>query len=172
MDDAYYRWLVGLLNDEYLQTNYQKLLYHLYITEFVWEVDYDENRAAGGLNLRKLFGKEIGYLDFSLPMGCSVLEMMIALARKTDSDIMYDPLVGDQTRSWFWMMIENLGLDIYDDYGYNERAVDYILDVFMHRKYAQDGQGSMFPCDGIETDMRKMDLWWQLNQYCIENFYH
>jgi hypothetical protein len=169
MNDAYYRWLVDLLDDEYLRTSYQKLLYHLFTTEFIWEIDYDENRAAGGLNLRKLYGKEIGYPMFSLNCGCTVLEMMIALARKTDSDIMYDPVLGERTRSWFWIMMENLGLDIYDDYSYDPAAVDQILDIFMHHRYRADGVGGMFPCDGIGTDMRKTDLWWQLNQYLIEN---
>lgn len=171
MDYAYYRWLVDLLNDDYLRSNYQKLLWHLYITEFFWELDYDENRAAGGLNLRRLYGKEIGYPNFTLPMGCSVLEMMIALARKTDSDIMYDPAEGDRTRSWFWVMLQNLGLDIYDDFSYDELAINRILDVFMHHRYAPDGEGGMFPCFGIETDLRKTDIWWQLNQYFLENYY-
>lgn len=171
MDDAYYRWLVDLLNDDYLRTNYQKLLWHLYVTEFFWELEYDENRAAGGLNLRRLYGKEIGYPNYSLPMKCSVLEMMIALARKTDSDIMYDPSIGDRTRSWFWVMLQNLGLDIYDDFSYDELAVNKILDVFMHHRYAPDGEGGMFPCRGIETDLRSTDIWWQLNQYFLENYY-
>lgn len=171
MDDAYYRWLIDLLDDDYLRTSYQKLLRHLFDTVYYWEINYDGNRASDGLNLRKYFGREIGYDDFSLPQGCSVLEMMIALARRTEDDIMHDPKLGNRTSYWFWMMLENLDLDRFDDYDYNAEEVDYILQIFMHHAYSPDGNGGLFPCYGIETDMRKTDLWWQLNQYLVENYY-
>ena len=170
MDDAYYRWLINLLNDEYLRINYQKLLRQLFDTAYYWEISFDGNRASDGLNLRKCFGHEIGYIDFSLPQECSVLEMLIALAKRTEDDIMHDARIGDRTSYWFWTMIENLDLDIYDDYSYDSEAIDYKLKVFMHHEYAPDGNGGLFPCYGIKADMRRTDLWWQLNQFLIENY--
>ena len=171
MNDAYYRWLVDLLGDEYLRMNYQKLLKHLFDTEYFWEISYDGNRASDGLNLRKCFGREIGYTDFSLPQGCSVLEMMIALARRTEDDIMHDPKFGNRTSYWFWVMLQNLSIDQFDDYSYDPDKFDNILHVFMHHEYLPDGNGGLFPCYGIKTDMRKTDLWWQLNQFLIEKYY-
>lgn len=171
MDDAYYRWLIDLLDDEYLRTNYQKLLKQLFDTAYYWEIDYDGNRASDGLNLRKNYGRTIGYPDFSLPQGCTVLEMMLALAKRTEDDIMHDPRIGDRTGYWFWVMMANLGIDMYDDYMYDADQVNYILQNFMHHAYAPDGNGGLFPCYGIATDMRKTDLWWQLNQFLIENYY-
>ena len=171
MDDAYYRWLIDLLDDEYLRLNYQKLLRQLFDTEYYWEINFDGNRASDGLNLRKYYGNQIGYPGFSLPQGCTVLEMMLALAKRTEDDIMHDPRIGDRTAYWFWTMRQNLDLDRFDDFSYNADSVDCRLQIFMHHRYAPDGNGGLFPCYGIETDMRKTDLWWQLNQFLVEKYY-
>lgn len=169
MPDAYYRWLVGLIGDGYIEVNYQKLLWKLFTTEFIYELDFDENRAADGLFLRKIYTRETG--DHAKNGPCSMLEMMVALARDAEDDIMHDPDFGDRTGQWFLMMMENLGLDIYDDYYYFEGRVNIILDTFMHHKYAPNGSsGGMFPVQNCARDMRKTDLWWQLNNYFEENF--
>lgn len=175
MDDAYYRWLVQFLGDEYLEMNYQKLLYKLYATDFYWELEYDGNRATDGLYLRTLFTEEmrgnLGVSKIVTGAPCSVLEMLLALAKKTEHDIMYNPFYGDRTCKWFWVMLENLGLDIYDDYGYFEESVDRILYVFMHHLYASDGSGGgMFPNKFVERDLRKTDIWWQLNAFLEKNY--
>lgn len=169
MPDAYFHWLIGLIGDGYIEGNYQKLLWKLYATDFFYELSYDENRAADGLFLRDTYAKKCG---FPVREGaCSVLEMMVALARDAEDDIMHDPDYGDRTGHWFWTMLENLGLDIYDDYNYFERSVDRILDVFMHHRYAPNGDfGGMFPVKNCCRDMRKTDLWWQLNAYFEEKF--
>lgn len=176
MSDAYFCWLKGLINSGFLEENYQKLLWKLYSTDFYYELEYDKNRAADGMYLRKIFSREY-QMPFILvdangqERPCSVLEMMVALARKAEDDIMHDPDVGDRTGHWFWVMLENLGLDIYDDYGYYEGRVNQILDVFMHHRYAPNGGGGgMFSVRKCCRDMRKTDLWWQLNAYFEENF--
>ena len=51
------------------------------------------------------------------------------------------------------------------------RATDYInavCDNIIHRRYSPDGQGSLFPLADPPTDARKMELWYQLNEYMIE----
>ena len=128
MREEYFEWLVDLLQDDYLRDNYQKLLWKLFTTEFTWIVDYDSNRAKDGIYLRYLFSRDIDE-DFDMDIGCTVLEMMVALSRRCEDDIMYDPDIGDRTGYWFWTMIQNLTLDIYDDYMYDEHAVEYILDI-------------------------------------------
>ena len=169
MREEYFEWLVDLLQDDYLRDNYQKLLWKLFTTEFTWIVDYDSNRAKDGIYLRYLFSRDIDE-DFDMDIGCTVLEMMVALSRRCEDDIMYDPDIGDRTGYWFWTMIQNLTLNIYDDYMYDERAVEYILEVVLERKYTRNGHGGLFPCDKNGTDFRKMDLWWQLNTYLNEEF--
>lgn len=173
MPDSYFCWLTGLIGDGYIEENYKKLLWKLYTTDFVYELEYDRNRAADGVFLRKIFAREMGFdiVNLQVNKPCALLEMMIALARDAEDNIMHDPDLGDRTGHWFWVMLENLNLDIYDDYNYNEQSVNYILDVFLHHKYAPNGgNGGMFPIRKCCRDMRKTDLWLQLNAYFEENY--
>ena len=169
MPDAYFCWLTKLIGDGYIEINYQNLLWKLYSTEYYYELLYDRNRSADGIYLRKLFQRETNIIIADRP--CSVLEMMVALARKAEDSIMHDPALGDRTSSWFWEMMLNLGLDIYDDYDFHEDEVDKILWNFMHHHYAPNGSsGGMFTVRKSGLDMRKTDLWLQLNTYFEENY--
>ena len=168
MNDAYFCWLTGLIGDRYIVENYQKLLWKLFCTEYIWELDYDRNRAADGLYLRQIYVNSGGLSIRS--DNCSVLEMMVALARKAEFDIMHDPDYGDRSREWFWTMLQNLGLDIYDDWHWFESEVDRILDIFLHRRYERSGVGGAFPVHKICRDMRQTDLWWQMNAYLEEHY--
>lgn len=169
MNDPYFSWLVGLISDEYIRRNYQKLLWKLYATPYIWELDYDRNRAQDGVYLRTIFRSESGYIvDETIP--CSLLEMFIALARRAENDIMYDPDIGDRSSQWFWIMMQNLGLDVYDDYHYFESEVDKIIDIFVHRRYGNTGNGGAFHMQSPIQDLRKNDLWWQMNAYLEQNF--
>ena len=168
MSDAYYGWLIGLISDGYMELNYQNLLWKLYSTDFYYELAFDENRAADGLYLRKMYFRETGFSVAERP--CSVLEMMIALAKKAEDDIMHNPDFGDRSGYWFWTMIQNLGLDMYDDSYFFESEVDKILDIFVHRRYENNGFGGAFPVHNKTRDVRKTDLWWQMNAYLEENF--
>lgn len=169
MREEYFNWLVNLLQDDYLRDNYQKLLWKLFNTEFTWIVEYDSNRAYDGIYLRYLFSRIIDE-DFDMSIGCTMLEMMIGLARRCEDDITYDPDIGDRTGYWFWIMIENMGLDVYDDIYFDEARVDKIIDVVLERKYQKNGKGGIFYAQNNPVDFRKMDLWWQLNAYLNEEF--
>ena len=173
MDNAYFHWLVGFLDDEYIATNYSKLLSALFNKEFTWSIEYDENRAADGLSLRKLFMQEYRISrktpDLWAFSGCSVLEMMLGMAKRCEDELIYNPEKGNQTGQIFWVMIENLGLDIYDDFGFYGDEVDRILNNFLSRNYAPNGDGNLFRLRHF--DPRKIDLWLQLNLYLRDHFY-
>lgn len=94
-----------------------------------------------------------------------MLEMMVALARRAEHDLMYNPDFGDRSGLWFWTMLQNLGLDIYDDYNWYEDEVDRIVQNFLHHRYEKNGMGGAFPVKYASKDFRKMDLWWQINAY-------
>lgn len=171
MPDAYYRWLVEIIGDGYTEGFYQKLLWKLYSTPYYYEIDFDGNRAADGLNLRRKYFVHVAQVSsddliLNLQYPCSVLEMLIALGIKAEDNLTYDPNKGDSTGRWFWTILNNLRLDSYTDYNYFDNQVNDILSNFMHHNYAPDGtEGGAFPCPGVEKDLRKTDLWWQLGAF-------
>lgn len=169
MLDDYFYWLTGLLDDDDILGNYQKLLWQLLETEFTWTVEYDSNRAADGLYLRKLYFRETGN-RVEIDRGCSVLEMLVALCRRCEDELMYDPDYGDRTGYWFMDILKNLGLSFYDDFNYDRDAVDCVVLRFLDRNYEKNGFGGAFPCVKNVCDFRAKDLWWQLNSYLEENF--
>lgn len=171
--DDYYYWLTDLLHDDYLQSSYQKLLRQMFETEFVWSVPYDSNRASDGLNLRKTFLKSTHGVKNDtqfFTQNCSLLEMFIAMCQRCEEDLMHDPDLGDRTNVWFWDVLENLGLDYYDDYGYDFDSVATILSRFMDRDYDFNGFGGAFYVMDSCVDFRTKDLWWQLNAFLEANY--
>jgi len=184
--DSYYTWLLELIDGGAYNTNdYSLLIEKLFNTEFVDPSGLDENRIYDGLELRSEFTESIGehlyYLIDNLDEKCSVLEMLIGLARRWDRDVMYDPYIGDRSCDWFWIMMSNLGLDFFTDECFDEEEIDKILDIFMYRKYGEDGVGSLFPnmknrghflakkWSKSGQKVVKNDIWSQINEYFIEN---
>ncbi len=159
----YYLWLESLVNDG----NHNRLIRYLYEQPYKWQFTLDENRAAGGLNLRSRYAYENGVNVQDVGQGpCSVLEMLIAL-----SDRMTEQLTMD-IYDWFWDLIRNLGLDQFDDYNFDERGVSYILSVWLERKYDNKGNGSPFPLSDYSGDCRNLDTWSQMNIWISENYPH
>ena len=140
----------------------------LYVKEFVWLIPNDDNRAEDGKALRYEFINEQGIDEVDqewLDLGCSFLEMLIALARRAafESD--------DEVVEWFWRFIFNLGLNNHTDSAYTretEREVDNVLDTVIFRTYDADGLGRLFPLTHPRQDQRKVELWYQLAAYLTE----
>jgi len=140
----------------------------LYVKEFVWLIPNDDNRAEDGKALRYEFINEQGVDEVDqewLDLGCSFLEMLIALARRAafESD--------DEVVEWFWRFIFNLGLNNHTDSAYTretEREVDNVLDTVIFRTYDADGLGGLFPLTHPRQDQRKVELWYQLAAYLTE----
>lgn len=175
--NEYYKWLCQKTQESDNDTSfeaYSRLLIHLFNTPFYAWIEMDLNRSSDGLSLRDKFALEDGTNDiyFAMPEECSVLEMMIALAMRIEHDIMYDIKYGDRTGKWFWLMIDNLGLNAMDDTYYNEKVVDEIVNGFMARTYERDGRGSLFYVRNRSIDMRNLDIWYQMNAYFSENLFY
>ena len=132
----------------------------------------DQNRALDGLDLRGVFTRETGQYPDIFGQ-CTCLELFVSMAIRCENELMYnyDPDEGDQTDRWFWMMINNLGLDYYDDSHFSERKVDDILENFMNRDYGHDLEFCPFPVTVFVPDFDKMELAYQMNYYIRENFY-
>ena len=171
LNDAYFQWMYRLVCRK--KASYRNLLKHLYKTDFYEIIPMDSNRAADGIDLRYRFGDECSY---DMPMiasylddrPCSVLEMMIALAIRCEEHIMEDSDVGDRTSQWFWDMIASLGLRNMTDSRYNEDYVDEVLCTFLEREYERTGKGGLFTVSNCPTDLRSLEIWYQMCWYLDE----
>lgn len=162
----YYLWLKSLVDDK-RHYDYDLLLLYLYEHPYRWQFTLDENRAAGGINLRSKFAYENGINIQDVGTGpCSILEMLIAL-----SDRMTEYLCCDIS-DWFWDLINNLELNKFNDHSFDERGVSYILSVWLDRGYDAKGNGSLFPLKGYFGDCRNLDTWGQMNAWIAENYPH
>lgn len=169
MTDLYFDWLVGIVCDpKHKIKNYYSLLHHLYLTEFTWIIDRDENRAAYGLDLRKEYeyqtGDIYGYgeIDELLNGSCSLLEMLVALAIQCE-DIMFDGT--NRTNKWFWIMLENMAIDDCTEQDYDSNYVDDRIDILLNRTYERNGRGGLFYIRNCKEDLRKVEIWYQCSWF-------
>jgi hypothetical protein len=169
LENLYFNWLCAKVVDvrkTLPSQTYWELLKLLHTTEFVWIVSRDDNRIADGKQLREEF-LLYGYIpddpDWRLYPGCSVLEMLIAYARRTEFLADY---TGLSVQDWFWEFLHNLGLDMCDDGSdFDPQGVADILDVFIWRTYPENGVGGLFPLKHPKQDQRKIEIWYQFFDY-------
>lgn len=175
LDELYLRWLYSQvlpIESKNSSRNFWALLRQLYCTEFVWFVPNDDNRLEDGRDLRQEFLRS----DASLPndswdwiqMGCSMLEMLVALGRRLSFQMEGEP------RFWFWTLLENVGLDKFNDRFYKTdkqaEEVDEVLQRIIWRNYAEDGSGGLFPLKHPDEDQRKVEMWYQMSAYILEQW--
>lgn len=171
LDEEYFDWLCDFTKSKRGRSRtiktYNALLNMLYDAEFVPMIPHDENRGEDGIGLRWRFSKERG-VKYDPDRGCSVLEMMIALALRCEEQIMDDPDIGNRTSQWFWMMVRNLGLFEYSDDKFTSKSrniINDILDVFINREYEYNGSGGLFVIENSRKDLRKVEIWYQMCWY-------
>ena len=169
LDELYLTWLysqIGSVKLKTLSRTYWSLLRQLYTKEFVWIVANDDNRVEDGRYLRYEFLDDQMIVDPDpewMDLGCSVLEMLIGLSRRLSFE------AEGKSRDWFWILLENLGLESYNDKTYSSHeAVDAVLEQVIWRTYSQNGAGGLFPLKHPKKDQRKVELWYQLNSYLLE----
>lgn len=139
---------------------YTKLLTYLNSVPFRSKIEMDKNRESDAISMRYEIAEELDIheVDFG---PASVLEVIVALARIIDGDIMYDEELGNRTYKWFWVMEENLGLDFYDNVHYSESHVCSIVEMMLDRKFGRNGEGALFPCRGAA----RKEIWVQMNEF-------
>ena len=166
----YFEWLLDKVRYKFVRTDdYRLLLSYLFYREFTWLIPFDSNRAENGIGLRYEFETEHGFCGRNVDEPCSVLEMLIALARDWEHEITYDFHKGDRSAKWFWTMIDNLGLLNYPDFEFNEYEIEEIIDVWLTRKFSKSGEGSIFPVKNWGSDQKQLEIWLQLQNYVLEN---
>ena len=164
MNELYFRRLKDLILPAPNGRRYNLLLNKLYSEEFIPRIERDVNRALDGAWLRDYFGSKV---TENFEIGCTMLEMLIALAGRFDGNSGFDV---DEVYSNFWQMMENVGLDFYDDNRYSEREVWGILKILQDRTYDFSGKGGLFPLKHPEKDQRNVEIWDQMQAWEIENF--
>jgi hypothetical protein len=171
--NLYYDWLSRIVCDDEQSGDYSKLLARLHLTEFTWTVANDCNRAADGIDLRAFFSDETSvpmrWVNLYLPDYCSILEMMVALARRLELSIMGNPDEDERIGRWFWTMIGNLGLEGMYNAAYDQNFVDDTINRFLNRKYTKNGDGGLFYVKRVgRKDLRKVEIWYQALWYLDE----
>jgi hypothetical protein len=157
----YYLWLDSLVNDG----NHELLIRYLHSQPYRWQFTLDENRAAGGINLRSEYAWNTSTEVEDVREGpCTVLEMLVGVASHMEDQLEIS------TSDCFWMLIENLGLDKYEDDDYNPREVECIIDSWLNHNYKSNGVGSIFPLKRYQGDCRNLDIWSQMNAWISENY--
>lgn len=183
----YFEWLCKIVGADPLGPfcNYSHLLTRLFQTDFKIVREFDNNRAVNGKYLRYYYDSnrydfatneqspyhgngDFYYQNQNFP--CSVLEMMIALAK--DIDIQYLYSNNCRLLIWFWIMIESMGLadkkDGYWDHENERNDVDWILRAFNLDAYelTQDGDYRptvlLFPIRNVEGYQQIHNLWEQM----------
>ena len=174
IEDRYVDWLKRQAVGH--DRSYENLLDFLYRKPYIYTMRMDENRAKDGIELRYIYGFENGINSEDILSGldsgrdCSMLEMMVGLARRCENQIMIDMEEGAQPERWFDVMLTNLGLKSLTDDQFDFEKADYITDRFLAHQYSYYGNGSLFSVCHPRNDMRKTDLWYQAMWYLTENY--
>lgn len=175
LEKSYFNWMYELVcgDSNYTKLSYKKLFKFLHNTEFIYFVEYDDNRAQDGIDFRYHFGYENGYSEEEIEMylgnePCSVLEMMVAMAFRGEEQIMDDYNYGNRTGQWFWNMLANLDLINMSDLRFDINRAENIIYRFLNREYEPDGSGGLFTIENTEYDLRYVDIWTQFMWYLDE----
>lgn len=172
LEETYFKWLAAQVVNVRLRSprlSYWNILRQLFVTEFIWTVRNDDNRAEDGKELRLRFLEEHSNEETRngwLTQECSFLEMLIALsgrlAFQTD---------GVSPAKWFWHLMNNVDLHVtdeaYDDLSYAAFAEAVLANV-NNRTYYHNGRGGLFPLNTSQIDQTRVELWDQMNYYLIE----
>lgn len=168
LENLYFNWLAAKvlnLRPPSGSDTYWELLKKLHRTEFVWMISGDDNRAEDGKELRKEFILEADIPDdpeWRTAIGCSVLEMLIAFAKRAEFQ------TDDAFPLWFWEFIRNLGLDRCTDSAFDGDFVDLALEEFVWRTYQPNGNGGLFPIHNPGDDQRGVEIWHQFCEYLVD----
>lgn len=173
LDERYLDWLydqVALVKTRTGARSFRRLFEQMHKTIFVAIVSHDENRIADARDMRYEFlaqhKNERGDLDW-MRAPCSMLELLIVLSRQLSFEM------DDNTDAWFWHLVDVLNLEQFNDHKYTRKAQEVVgstLDRVIWRTYEPSGEGGLFPLRDPRRDQRKIELWYQLNAYLLEQF--
>lgn len=171
-NERYFNWLgkqVGLTQNPNAKRRHWMLAEQMINTPFTWSVPNDDNRVADGKDLRDEFLSKYHVHHTLMTWDCSFLELLIALSRRLEFQ------ATGTVEEWFWELIDNLDLgeysdEMYEAYDGSIDEVDYILRRVIDRTYEKNGLGGLFPLKEPKRDQRKVEIWYQMAAYLLEDF--
>lgn len=173
--DPYFSYICDLAMKR-KKEDYSKLLATLHSYPFEYILDLDENRETDGLELRVEYFRAHPHFKYELETmykerPCSVLEMMIALAKRC-YDTVLDPGDGkERVDELFFLMLSNMDLIDCKNDNFNYAKVNHNVMRMMNRDYTRDGNGGLFYIPNIKEDMRQVEIWYQAMWY-IDSIYN
>lgn len=180
--EAYFDWL---RDDSFTarvnRREYEGALRVLHDIPFYWTLVSDENRAGDALSFRQyefleqqpdLDTLDQHWLHLWAEAAPSVLEVLVGIARRWN--IHFDGAVP----YYFGHLWRNMEFDRHPGRHLTGQSLDVIrikVDNWLSRQFDADGHGSPFPVnptlfDDYNFDMRKVDIWGQMNAYSAEHF--
>ena len=173
----YFDWLCERIGIQDKHVKDSQAINILYETKFrVCEkyhkqVALDESRIEDVLSMREKFTNDSDFepmfdARFLLRVGLSdvsIFEIMVALADR----MVYNCSDSIDRSEAFLIMFKNLFS------GIDENDVEKLLErvkKFLNREYDKDGTFGLFPLKNPKKDQRKVEIWYQMMAYIIENF--
>jgi hypothetical protein len=174
IDDWWVDYRDWILND-YLKMSdrdiqkYFTIVSVMHETDFIYNVDRDENRAIDGIYNRQYYLDERG-LDPDLfeNRACSVLEMLAVLAKRMDSEWIGDP-GEDNSDVTFILFLNNL-FSKRDIKRISVAKVREVLDNWMVKNMTDFV--TIFPIKRHDIDYKNTELWSQMMVYITENYHY
>lgn len=174
---AYFEFLCDLVWKQGKRIDETKeifLLHELQEREFYALIPNDDNRASDGLQLRDNYIDEGGAAQ-ALPSGsCSVLEMLIGLAYR----LVLETEGSRWEKSvdvWFWILIDNLSLSNLlkstpiSQQDFSDK-IEWVITNLLEREYKSNGEGGLFPLRHTTQDQKRVEIWYQMTAYVVENY--
>ena len=158
------RWLakqVGVNATDYIFT----ILGRMDDFIFVPIIDFDANREADGLELRRNFAFENPrFKDITRgPQECSMLELIVGVSNRMSY------MIDQDIATCFWHIMANLNLDGHPTLD----EVDDAMETIQNRTYDFNGaNGGLFPVSNTERDFRQLEIFQQMNEYLVENKFY
>ena len=137
----------------------------LHGVQYRYFVQNDVNRAIEGKNLRRIYvelGGKPAWAYEDEP--ASVMEVLVAFAQRAD-DLATGMGIQPDARGWCSLFLYHLGLS--GDCSTHD--IQTKAQYWVNRQYTASGKGGLFPLDYPTRDQRRLELWYQLNDYLREN---
>lgn len=180
LTETYFDWLRSeAFSIPSERQQYEGVLRVLHDIPFYWVLISDDNRAGDALNFR-----QYEFLHFY--EGTEDMDQMILAAWATAAPSVLEVLLG-MARRWtfyfegevafyFGHLFRNMEFFRFPGRvltGSTKEELRHRVDIWLSRQFQPNGEGSPLPLrqgfDGI-PDMRRIDIWSQMNAYSAEHF--